>query len=137
MADIATAMKMSNGYLRSTNIGEKVSTSNNNSVFYKAIRLCIIIALCTSLNACSNSDNSELFATLKGCITDYSTGQPLPNATVTLSPSGLSKQTDSSGLYAFEGIDSKQYTLIVQKSGYQPNRKTVIAVSGESLTVDF
>lgn len=94
------------------------------------------IALLVCVTSCSNSDDYEIFAKIQGKVTDYQTGAPLVNASVTLSPSGLSKQTDANGIYRFEELDAQQYTITVQKSGYQPNRKTITAISGETQQVD-
>ena len=95
----------------------------------------VAFILILGLAACSNSDDYEIFSTIQGSVSDYQTGELLENAIVTLSPSGLSQQTDVAGNFKFSGIDPQQYTLTVQKSGYQPNRKTVTAISGETQTV--
>lgn len=95
------------------------------------------ILLLTCLSACSSSDDYEIFAKIHGTVTDYQTGLPLENASITLSPSGLSKLTDANGHYQFDELDSQQYTITAQKVGYQPNRKTVTAISGESQQVNI
>lgn len=86
---------------------------------------------------CSDSDDYKIYSTIHGTVTDYQTGYPLENASVTLSPSGISKQTDTNGYYSFVNLDAQQYTITVQKSGYQPNRKTITAVSGETQQIDI
>lgn len=86
---------------------------------------------------CSNHDDYEIFAKIQGLVTDYQTGAPIANAIVTLSPTGLSKQTDAKGFYQFEELDAQQFTITVQKSGYQPNRKTITAISGETQQADL
>ena len=96
--------------------------------------LAAMLLIC--LIGCSSSDDYEIFAKIHGTVTDYQTGEPLENASVTLSPSGLSKQTSADGTYQFDELDALQYTITVQKTGYQPNRKTVTAISGEALQVD-
>jgi DNA-binding winged helix-turn-helix (wHTH) protein len=50
---------------------------------------------------------------------------------VVLSPGGKTKTTGSDGRYEFQDLDAAQYTITVQKNGYQTNRKTVTAVSDE------
>ena len=94
-----------------------------------------MLLLC--LGGCSSSDDYDIFAKIQGTVTDYQTGLPLENASVTLSPSGLSKQTDVNGAYQFDELDAQQYTITVQKTGYQPNRKTVTAISGATQQVDI
>lgn len=88
------------------------------------------------VSSCSNSNDYEIFCAIHGVVTDYSDGQPLANATVVLSPTGLSKQTDASGFFEFENLEPQQYTITVQRQGYQPNRRTVTAISGENLQID-
>ena len=87
--------------------------------------------------SCSSGDDFEIYCTIEGKITDYTTGKALENASVTLSPSGLTKQSDSDGRYIFSNIDYGQYTISVQKTGYQSNRKSVSTISGETINVDI
>lgn len=95
------------------------------------------IGLLTCISGCSGSDDYEVFATIQGTVTDYKTGEFLENANVTLSPSGISQKTDANGCYRFDELDAQQYTVTVQKSGYQPNRKTITAISGKAQQVDI
>ena len=88
-------------------------------------------------SSCSSGDDFEIYSSIEGRVTDFTTGQALDNASVTLSPSSLTKQTDSDGRYIFSNIDARQYTLSVQKAGYQSNRKSVTALSGETIVVDI
>lgn len=112
-------------------------SKNKVSSFNNLLKYSFAVILLVFAVGCSSSDDYEIFAKIQGVVTDYQTGEPLSNASVTLSPSGLSKQTDANGFYGFEELDAQQYTLTVQKSGYQPNRKTVTAISGETLQVDI
>lgn len=108
------------------------------SVFFHKMHLCAVaIILLIGVAGCSGADDYEVFSCIRGSVTDYQTGELLENAVVTLSPSGLSQQTNADGFYEFYKLDAQQYTLTVQKAGYQPNRKTVVAVSGETHTVDI
>ncbi len=95
--------------------------------------LCLMSGVITS--GCSNSDDYDVFATLNGSVSDYVTGEPLENASVVLSPSNQTKQTGADGVFVFDGLEAKQYTITVQKAGYQPNRKVVTAISGESVDI--
>ena len=95
-----------------------------------------LFLLLVGIYGCSE-DDYEIFATIYGTVTDYQTGAPLENASIVLSPSGVTKQTDAGGNYRFEKLDVQQYVVTVQKTGYQPNRKTITAISGEALQVDI
>ncbi len=87
--------------------------------------------------SCGDNDDYELWCTINGNVTDYQNGNPLENATVVLTPSGKSVQTDVNGTYEFNDLESQQYVITVQKAGYQPNRKNVKPVSGESVRIDI
>lgn len=114
------------------------SISRNKTSLCECVMKCVFVAmLITCVTGCSKSNDYEIFAKIQGVVTDYQTGAPLENASVTLTPSGLSKQTDVNGFYRFEELDAQQYTITVQKSGYQPNRKTITAISGEAQQVDI
>ncbi len=80
---------------------------------------------------CSSSDDYDIFASISGSVTDYVTGEPLDNASVLLSPTNSTKKTAADGTFLFEELEAQQYTITVQKAGYQPNRKIVTAVSGK------
>ena len=112
-------------------IGNKVSLSG------KLLTFTFTLVLLICLSGCKKSDDYEIFAKIHGTVTDYQTGEPLGNASITLTPSGISKQTDANGYYIFDELEAQQYTVTAQKSGYQPNRKTINAVSGEIQQVDI
>lgn len=82
-------------------------------------------------------DDTEAFGRIVGTISDYHTNIPIQNATITLSPLGFTTQSDVNGQYEFGRLDVQQYTLTVQKNGYQPNRKTILVYRGESQRVDI
>lgn len=112
--------------------------TKSHTTLFKTIGFVVVLFISAiGLSGCSGSDEFEVFSNIQGVVTDYQSGVPLVNAVVTLSPSGLSRNTDASGDYKFEGIDAQQYTLTVQKNGYQPNRKIVVAISGETQIVDI
>ena len=62
---------------------------------------------------------------------DHETGEPIATVSVVLSPGGKTKTTGTDGRYEFLDLDPQQYTITVQKTGYQTNRKTVTAVVGK------
>ena len=95
---------------------------------------CISAIVCLS---CSKDNDYEIYAELRGTVTDYNSGLPLGNTSIVLSPSNHTVLTESDGTFIFKNLDAQQYTLTVQKSGYYPNRKAVTAVSGESTEVNI
>ena len=101
---------------------------------------CFVLGLlCLSACFCigCSGDDGEIYTTIYGVISDYETGEPLENASVVLSPSGLTKQTGADGVYCFENLDMPQYTITAQKAGYQANRKVVTAVCGEHMEINI
>jgi len=86
----------------------------------------LLIMMCFS---CSKKEYD--LATLYGVVNDHETGELITGASVVLSPGGKTKTTGSDGRYEFPDLDPQQYTITVQKSGYQTNFKTVTAVIGE------
>ena len=98
--------------------------------------LCLCLMALPILFSCSKEEQDS-FGSFYGVVSDVQTGDPLGNVTVTLSPSGVTKLTGTDGLFEFSELTPQQYTITVQKSGYQTNRKSVSAVAGESVQVNI
>jgi uncharacterized membrane protein len=88
----------------------------------------LLLALC---NSCEKKEYNT-FATLHGIVNDHDTGELIDVATIVLSPGGKTTTTGSDGRYEFLNLEPQQYTVTVQKNGYNTNRKTITAVSGEN-----
>lgn len=101
----------------------------------KKILLLCLMALPLFLS-CTKEENDS-FGTLYGVVSDVKTGSPLDNVTVTLSPGGTTKLTGSDGLFEYSELTPQQYTITVQKAGYQTNRKTLSAVVGEKIEANI
>lgn len=93
-----------------------------------------IIAL-TALTTSCEPVVYDTFCTISGTVIDLETGDPIQQATVTLSPTGYNTYTGDDGHFEFIDLDARQYTVTVQKTGYVTNRKTVTTVAGG--VVDF
>lgn len=74
---------------------------------------------------------------ITGTVIENPTGNPVSNATVTLSPSGKNTYTGSDGHFEFIDLDEAQYTMTVQKIGYVTNRKIVTLSAGSTQTVSI
>lgn len=83
------------------------------------------------LASCKNDYALDIYGSISGTVTDSKSGEPLPAAQVTLVPSARTIQTAADGTFSFAGLDEGQYTVSVQKDGYQSNRKNVTVVSSE------
>ncbi len=97
--------------------------------YFAPLLLCIL-AVCT-LSSCTK-DELDIFSTLHGIVVDDTTGECIPGATVTLSPGGKTQTTGSDGRYQYPEVDPMQYTVTVQKPGYNTNRKMITVVSGQA-----
>ena len=76
-----------------------------------------------------------MFGTIEGTVLDYDTNQPLEYVSVQLSPGGKNMTTSSDGKFIFEELDANQYSLTVQKNGYETNMKTVKVIASETSSV--
>lgn len=88
--------------------------------------LIVLMALTTSCDPVIY----DTFCTISGTVIELDTGDPVRQATVTLSPSGKNTYTGDDGHFEFLDLDARQYTVTVQKTGYVTNRKTVTTVAG-------
>ncbi len=96
----------------------------------KIIFLLCCILLLGVCGSCSKKEH-DMYATLYGVVIDCDTGEPIVNATVALSPGGKTQATGGDGLFEFSNLDPQQYTITVQCTGYETNRKTITAITGE------
>ncbi len=99
--------------------------------YLKFTLILFIVSLCAS---CAQIEY-DIFGTLAGQVIEVSTGEPLSNVSVLLSPGGKNTYTGSDGSFEFQELDPQQYTIMVQKEGYQTNRKTINLLAGETNTV--
>ena len=88
---------------------------------------------CVMLFGACKSNTLDIYGKISGRVTDAKDGNPLSTATVTLVPGSKTQQTGADGSFLFENLDEGQYTVSVQKSGYQPNRKNLTVISGETI----
>lgn len=99
----------------------------------KILLLCCVMAMSI---ACSKTEY-QVFSTLHGIVSDYETGDPIPNASIVLSPSGATKITGNDGYFEFLEVSPQQYTVTAQKTGYATNRKSINAISGENTEINI
>ena len=86
---------------------------------YLAALIAAVAMGCAVWYGCSKDKDEELqVGTIYGTVTDFSTGQPVDNANVTLRPSGETTLTGSDGAFQFNDVESGDYTLSFSKNGY-------------------
>jgi len=101
----------------------------------KRIFVFICALLLTGILAGCGSTTYDIFCSISGTISDYESGEPIPNASITMLPGPMTQLSGQDGTFTFSDLDEGQYTFSVQKNGYQPNRKTVSAISGETVEI--
>lgn len=77
----------------------------------------------------------NMFGNIEGTVLDYDTNEPLEYVSVQLSPGGKNCSTSADGSFTFSDLDAKQYTITVQKSGYETNMKTANVLASETTSV--
>ena len=100
-------------------------------IFY-TIACIMLIAL---LGSCEREQHN-MFGNLQGVVVDQATGTPLDNANVVLSPGGRTVITEANGRFVFNNLEPRQYTITVQRTGFQTNRVTVTAIVDDTIEVN-
>ena len=99
------------------------------------IILCMTVLLC--LSNCAK-DEEVMTGTIAGLVSDMTNANTaIAGATVTLSPTGLSKTTGSDGRYEFTEIEPGTYTVSIKADNYQEDSKSVSVYAGQMATADF
>ena len=99
------------------------------------IILCMAALLCFS--NCTK-DEEVMTGTIAGLVSDMTNANTaIAGATVTLSPTGLSKTTGSDGRYEFTEIEPGTYTVSIKADNYQEDSKSVSVYAGQVATADF
>lgn len=101
----------------------------------KILTLLVLGFVTLAASSCSNTEY-DFFSNLTGTVVDTDNGEPIGQVTVTLTPGSINTHTASDGRFEFRDLDAQQYTVTVQKSGYQTNRKTVV-LNGEPVDISI
>lgn len=75
--------------------------------------------------------------TITGTITDQTTGETLPGATVQVLEEGAGSATSSEGTYRITGVPAGEYTVEASFVGYDSKQRTVTVSAGETVTANF
>ena len=97
----------------------------------KILALAVIVV---SLFSC-NPIEYDMFGTIEGKVVDYETNEPIEYVSVQLSPGSKNTTSTSDGSFSFEELDARQYSLTVQKNGYETNMKNVNVIASETTEV--
>ena len=96
-----------------------------------------LFALFTLMLAGCTEDEYTLFGKVIGTVTDATTGEPISNVTMTLSPSGKSATTGSDGIFEFNDLEAVQYKMQARHANYKTDTKTVTVLAGEIVRGDM
>ena len=98
--------------------------------------LFLLLVGAATFSSC-NRDPLYTFATLYGFVTEQATGEPVASANVVLAPGGRTTITGANGHFEFPDLEARQYTITVQRAGFQTNRVTITAVTGRRTGVNI
>ena len=104
---------------------------------FSLLLMACAMLLCFTTSCSDGLVDYDTFCTISGTVIDLDTGDPIQQATVTISPSGMNTYTGYDGTFEFLDLDARQYTVTVQKTGYITNRKTVTTIAGGTVNVSL
>lgn len=93
---------------------------------------CLISVVVFFISGCDTYEY-DFYGNISGTVTDFEDNSPIEGASVLLMPGSKTVITLPDGTFTFTDIEAGKYTLSVQKSGYQSDRKTVEIASGEDV----
>lgn len=96
-----------------------------------------LLALLALMFAGCTEDEYTLTGNVIGMVTDATTGEPISNVTMTLSPSGKSATTGSDGIFEFNDLEAVQYKMQARHASYKTDTKTVTVLAGEIVRGDM
>ncbi len=96
----------------------------------------VLISSVFALYGCKTYDY-DYYGTISGTVLDYTDNFPIENATILMMPGSQTVLTDQDGNFIYEGLEAGQYTLSIQRSGYQSERKIIEVISGETVTTSI
>lgn len=102
----------------------------------KYFKIFIAILALAVISSCAK-DVVDLTCTIEGVVKDQTTGLPLSNCEVILTPTNRTITTASDGAYSFTGLEQGEYTLTYNRSGYISDTRTVSVKSGEVFPVEM
>lgn len=99
-------------------------------------KILIMFAVVAMFTACKPVEY-DTFATITGTVLDYDNGEPISNALITVTPTGVNTYTGNDGQFQFDDVEAASYTVRAQKTGYGANSKYVNAEAGQTVNVSL
>ncbi|MBQ7735940.1 MAG: carboxypeptidase-like regulatory domain-containing protein [Bacteroidales bacterium] len=98
----------------------------------RIIRFSLLVIVIACLFTACKPESYDTFGNISGTVIDMDSKEAIEGALVTLSPTGKNSFTGVDGYFELKELEAGQYTLTVQKSDYESNRKIVNVVAGET-----
>ena len=95
-----------------------------------------LVAACAA-SALSGVANAQTQGSITGRVSDATTGQPIPLASVSVVGTALGGQTNSLGQYTIRGVNAGRVEVRALRVGYAEQRSTVTLSPGQAATLDF
>lgn len=102
----------------------------------KYLKIFVTIIVLIGISSCAK-DIIDLTCTIEGTVKDQTTGLPLSNCEILLTPTNKTITTSADGVYSFTALDPGEYSLTFNRSGYISNTRSVSIKSGETSSVDM
>lgn len=84
---------------------------------------------------CESIPETAPYGNISGSIVDKTTGEPVSNVNVSISPGGSKTVTGSDGSFSFVNLEEGSYTLSISKEGYTQATTSVTVKAGASTPV--
>jgi hypothetical protein len=104
------------------------------------LRVTSLIALAGVLTAAPAADTLQAqgaTGTVRGVVTDSSTGRPVAGVQMTVAGASARAATSESGVYQLTGIPAGRVTVRAQRLGYGAAQRTVDVTAGGTATMDI
>lgn len=99
----------------------------------KSAKLFLILLTAVLFAGCYTYEY-DYYGGVKGTVIDSQTNAPISDAYVLLMPGSQSTNSTIEGTFEFQELEEGQYTISVQKTGFQYNSVTINIISGENIS---
>ena len=96
----------------------------------------ILIAM-MGIFLCAARASAQTTGTIRGRVTDASSGQPIPSATVTIAGRAQGAVTSSNGDYTLPSVAPGSVNVVARRIGFARSSRTVTVNAGAETRLDF
>lgn len=97
----------------------------------KIIYAFVLTAIIAAYGCSSDIAENKSTGSIVGSVSDHTTGEPVATANITILPGGNSTVTGTDGTFSFLNLIPGEYTLSVEKKGYDTNSCTLYVPIGD------